>query len=322
MPRIACRCAGVLSSIVNCNEVTFQALNDNVAHIVMIDPDQLHLATTRYNLKPLFYETTFDSDKYLTVALVRASSPISTFGDLMGRSACFPVYDGVAWNSVAHVLQEFNLATKCPPEAGLAEFFGPSCTPGLPKGLPKHMNTACGNQEMYKGEDGALRCLIHERGDVAFVSYNSLVRFLKDAEKNSHKLKISDFRVLKPDNSKAAHLSWAPLGVAMIRADSTDFWVKDTFDVFLQMDALFGMNYSFVTPPFTMYGKFDGASNVLFHDKTVALRSVPTFKNADTMSRPYSVILESIEVCNGSSNINSALVVYVSALLMLLKLFF
>lgn len=60
----------------------------------------------------------------------------------------------------------------------MAEFFGPSCTPGLPKGITKHMNTACGNEAMYKGEFGAIRCLIHERGDVAFVSQNSLHSFL------------------------------------------------------------------------------------------------------------------------------------------------
>lgn len=131
-----------------------------------------------YELKPLFYETVSDSDKYITVALVRASSTITGFKDLIGRSACFPIYDGVAWNTVAHVLNKSQALTKCPLNSGLANFFGPSCTPNLPKGMPKHMNSACGNQPMYKGEAGALRCLIHERGDVAFVSENSLYSFL------------------------------------------------------------------------------------------------------------------------------------------------
>lgn len=88
------------------------------------------------------------------------------------------MYDGVAWNSVAHVLNKTQALTACPMDVGMAEFFGRSCTPGLPKGLPKHMNAACGNQPMYKGEFGAIRCLIHEKGDVAFVSHNSLQSFL------------------------------------------------------------------------------------------------------------------------------------------------
>lgn len=174
-----------------------QALNDNVADVVLVDPDLVHSAikfvfhphaTTYtlitnircrdYKLKPLFYETVNDIDKYATVALVRTSSTITDFKDLMGRSACFPIYDGVAWNSVAYALNKTQSLTKCPLNSGLANFFGPSCTPGLPKGMPKHMNSACGNQAMYKGEAGAIRCLIHERGDVAFVAESSLYSFL------------------------------------------------------------------------------------------------------------------------------------------------
>lgn len=88
------------------------------------------------------------------------------------------MYDGVAWNSAGHILNKTHLLSKCPLNTGIAEYFGPSCTPGLPKGMPKHMNAACGSQTMYRGETGAIRCLIHERGDVAFVSKNSLYSFL------------------------------------------------------------------------------------------------------------------------------------------------
>lgn len=248
----------------------------------------------------------------------------------MGRSACFPVYDGVAWNSVAHVLNKTHSLPKCPLSSGVAAFFGSSCTPGLPKGLPKRMNAACGNQAMYRGEFGAIRCLIHERGDVAFVSESSLHRFLAgelfkqtnrqltafnvlDPAKNPRRLNITDFKVLQPEKSKSYYLSWAPLGQAMVRSSSSDLWIKDAFDVFLQMDALFGRNYTSITTPFTMFGMFDGVSNVLFHDKTMKLRNVPFIKNTDRMSDPYNEILEDIEICSSSSKLMPVLFVFICA---------
>lgn len=92
---------------------------------------------------------------------------------------------------MAHVLNKSQSLSKCPLSSGVSEFFGSSCTPGLPKGLPKHMNTICGNDELYKGEFGAIRCLIHERGDVAFVSQNSLSSFLAGKQDISIFLTIS-----------------------------------------------------------------------------------------------------------------------------------
>lgn len=138
---------------------------------------------------------------------------------------------------------------------------------------------------------------------------------------NTNQLNISDFRLLRPEKSKALHLSWAALGQAMVRGSSSDLWIKDAFDVFLQMDSLFGRNYTSVTTPFTMYGKFDGVSNVLFHDNTVKLRNVPYVKNTDRMNNPYNVILDNIEICNSSSKLMPLLIVYICALAMQMLFF-
>lgn len=144
--------------------------------------------------------------------------------------------------------------------------------------------------------------------------------FVLDPEKNTRKLNTTDFRILHPEKSKAKHLSWSPAGQAMIRASSSDLWIKDAFDVFLQMDSLFGRNYTSVTTPFTMYGKFDGVSNILFHDKTQKLRNVPYLKNTDEMNNPYNVILDNIEICNTSSKLMPVLFVY--GVLAMLRVFF
>lgn len=150
---------------------------------------------------------------------------------------------------------------------------------------------------------------------------HTICLFVSDAEKNTRRLNMSDFKILRPERSKAYHLSWASLGQAMVRGSSSDLWIKDAFDVFLQIDSLFGRNYTSVTTPFTMYGKFDGVSNVLFHDKTIKLRNVPYIKNTDRMNNPYNVILDNIEICNSSSKLTPLLIVYICALA-LQKLFF
>lgn len=135
-----------------------------------------------------------------------------------------------------------------------------------------------------------------------------------DPTSNYRNLNLSDFRILRPEKTKPNHLSWSPPGLAMIRDTSSDLWIKDAFDVFLQMDSLFGRNYTTVTTPFTMYGKFDGVSNVLFHDKTIKLRNVPYIKNTDTMNNPYNVILDNIEICNTAPKLKSLLFVYTALL--------
>lgn len=125
-----------------------------------------------------------------------------------------------------------------------------------------------------------------------------LLLFLDESEDNpGNKLKKEDFQIACKDKSKSCHLSWATVGQAMIRANSTDLWIKDTLDVFLQLDNLFGKNFQTLTTPFTMFGKYDGRSNILFHDVTVRLLSVPNTNNFDNMPYYYENITNSDDTC-------------------------
>lgn len=63
----------------------------------------------------------------------------------------------------------------------MRHFFGDSCVPGL-KGEKSSLTTICRNGT-YEGEDGAIRCLIDGAGDVAFISKNSLKKFLAGKRK-------------------------------------------------------------------------------------------------------------------------------------------
>lgn len=99
------------------------------------------------------------------------------------------------------------------------------------------------------------------------------------------------------------HLSWSPVGQAMVRNTSNDLWMKDTLDVFLQLDNLFGRNYKSLTTPLLLFGPYNGKPNILFHDNTVRLRNVPIVRNFDNMKRLYQDILVSDNECSSSSKI-------------------
>jgi len=147
---------------------------------------------------------------------------------------------------------------------------------------------------------------------------------------------VNDFHINCLDQNEPCHLGWAPLGQAMVRSSSSDMWIKDTLNVFLNLDGLFGKNFRDPTNAFTMFGRlvlfsvvvllvnlgtfrYDGVSNVLFHDYTQKLRGVPTVKNTDNMVLPFDSILAKEKICYPSSNSsrNSIGIVLVFLLVML-----
>lgn len=120
-----------------------------------------------------------------------------------------------------------------------------------------------------------------------------------DTLENKLHITINDTKLLC-ENRKSCHLSWAPAGYGMIRKNRSTLWTKDTLDVFLQLDQLFGKSYKFITSPFSIFSSFDGQPNVLFQDRTVKFRDAPTVKNNDKMKEPYDIILQSINQCSSS----------------------
>lgn len=128
-------------------------------------------------MKVLFYETVYDDAKYITVGVTRSGFGATNFEDLRGYRACFPEYDGVAWNSVMYTLRSKHLLDTCPLIDGMANFFGPSCVPDLPVNGSSNLKEICNGNE-YRGEYGALKCLFEKKADIAFVSKNSLYKFI------------------------------------------------------------------------------------------------------------------------------------------------
>lgn len=134
---------------------------------------------------------------------------------------------------------------------------------------------------------------------------------------------INDTKILCGSQT-SCHLSWATAGYGMIKNNRSSLWTKDTLDVFLQLDQLFGKSYKFLTSPFSMFSQFDGQSDVLFQDRTVKLRDLPTVKNTDKMKEPYDAILQNINECSSSiiHNIPSLNLIFSIVTLKLLLRFF
>ncbi|KAK5650025.1 hypothetical protein RI129_001054 [Pyrocoelia pectoralis] len=275
-----------------------QGIAANLFDVVIVPADMVNQAKTSYQLKTLFYETVLnEEEKYVTVGVVRANSGITSFEDLQSKRACFPKYDGVAWNSVVHTLNSKKLIKICPFIEGMSEFFSDSCVPNFPTNVSSSLKALC-KPGIYDDEYGAMRCLTHGNGDVAFVSKHTYSTFFKDIkEKGDLRIDAKDYKILCDNSDESCHLSWAPPGQAMIRLNSSSLWIKDTLDVFLQMDNLFGKNFKSLTTPFTLFGLFDGKPNVLFHDITNKLRDIPKLKNTDTMKKEYDDMLDKFGEC-------------------------
>lgn len=114
------------------------------------------------------------NDLYMVAAVVKNNSTIKTISDLKGKSACFPRHEGVAWNSVAHFLKLQNHFTnsKCSSDEEMETFFDGICAPGISE--TSKFSRTCKSHSHYFGEVGALKCLVDDVADVAFVSLRTL----------------------------------------------------------------------------------------------------------------------------------------------------
>lgn len=275
-----------------------KAVAEKVADIALVTLDMVGEAMTKYNLQTLFYETVHDADKYLTVGVTRSNVEINTWEDLRGKKSCFPSYDGVAWNAVKYHLFNESIIKYCPLDREMAFFFGRSCTPNLPTSFPQQTTELCQGSS-FNGDYGALDCLTLGIGDVAFVSKNALSTYITDrrSASSAHQVTMTDFNVICLSETEICHLSWTTPGRAMIRNNVSDLRIKEIMDVFMHLSYLFGKNHKSSTVPVTLFGKYDGSSDLLFHDVTRNLRKIPLDRVSDKMPFEYDSLLNIDSKC-------------------------
>lgn len=248
------------------------------ADVVLVDQDNRVTAEKRYNLKPILYEFSKKlHERYAVIAVVKTNLDVSNFLDLRGKRACFPSYEGAAYLSALETIQQKVIDTEprqCTLPNKIGDFFADdSCIWG-----PGRMGN-CSQQ--YRGDEGALRCLVENRGDVAFMSMDVFKNFTsgqltadwaRAVQSNNFKL-ICPFGH-NPKSDDLCYLNWTPRGHLMINNQTKLVRRNEIYNSLRDMDRLFGKNYESHTIPFTMFGPFDKKNNVMFRDQTEGLRGL------------------------------------------------
>lgn len=248
-----------------CMESTQHRASD----VVLVDESERLRAEHSFGLSPILYEFAKEkSDRYTVVAVVKSSSDIYNFADLYEKKVCLPRFEGAAYLSVLETIRHHRSVTNdltTYSERELIDYFDDgSCiwapnTPNCP--------------EKYAGDEGAIRCVEENHGDVAFVDMAVFQQFIA-ANNKTHLYKlICPFGRTKAP-TELCYLHWASRGYLMVSNQTSLLRQNEIYNSMRDMDRLFGKYYESHILPFAMYGIYDRQPNIMFHDRTDALRSV------------------------------------------------
>lgn len=248
------------------------------ADLVFVEDRDRMKAELTYHLKPLLYEYAKPlSGRYTIVAVVKSDTEIYNFKDLNGKQACFPSYEGAAFLSV---LETINNMTKTEDERhysanDLLDYFSSeSCT---------WSSDDRGNcDDKYKNDEGALRCLIEGKGHVAFMDMSVFKQFIDKSINQSwaqqdhsmYKLICPFGRTTIGNPDQMCYLHWSTRGQLMINNQTKLIRRNEIYNSLRDMDRLFGRYYESHILPFSLYGPYDRQNDILFHEKTEALRGL------------------------------------------------
>lgn len=249
------------------------------------------------------------------IALVRVQSDITSLSQLRGFRSCHTGFGKQSgWIAPVGTLIEERLipGQDCDRAKEISEFFSSSCVPGAAdsrihingssSGVEKLCQQCIGgdnNQhvcelsraEKYYGEEGAMRCLVEGRGDVAFVNHKTPLRFIdgKSSAPWAFFLRSSDFRLLcregdhhsdresnhrlgQLNDFRHCHLAKLPgriVATTSLISNDTKF---DALQVLVSLSDMFSHK---VPMSFRLFGPFRNESNQIFSDDTFLLKAVP-----------------------------------------------
>lgn len=160
------------------------------------------------------------NDPQYSVAVVRSNSDLSMLSQMKHKRSCHSGFGHLASWTIpigSLIRDELVEPTSCNRAQIIVDYFSASCVPGAadarinPNGTGvKQLCSQCiGDErghhhcdldfgERFSGEDGAIRCLVEGRGDVAFVSHDTILRLTNSRFPTNwaKDLKSSDFRLL------------------------------------------------------------------------------------------------------------------------------
>ncbi|XP_017782625.1 PREDICTED: transferrin [Nicrophorus vespilloides] len=276
----------------NCME----AIHKKRADIVTIPADQLSVALSKYELKPIIEEN-YGADVY-AVAVVKKDSAIKSFAELKGKKSCHTGDKMAGFYAVVNILKRLDLLTKpedCSAGNALAEFFGQGCLAKSQGELvlnAKAKESLCGlceDKEACSMGDNtcsrALQCLDSE-GDVAFVK-SSVFSHISPEQKANYELLCPNGKRAPLTDASTCNLLLKPLPPSMVvtTKEKTTQEIEEIESCVLSTSQLFLKRPDY----FRLFGEFNGKMNLLFSRTVKSLKSIHDF-DENTIKKTLSVV--------------------------------
>eukprot|EP00210_Caulerpa_lentillifera_P004650 g4435.t1 len=235
----------------------FEMIQNGEAELTTVDGGDGYVAHTQYSIEPLLYENYGYAvgTEYYAVALVPREfcDNSTTLENLRGLRSCHTGYRKTAgWFMPLGTLLDQGVVEPVSEEETIEDdaetmrsFFDEICAPRVSGNGPmngrngegeswEELCTTCGGDctthDKYYDYQGALRCLMENAGDVAFVKHTTLLDFARDGSepKDWADKDIADFQLLcregecrDPEDYEDCHLARVPAHSVVANASLT-----------------------------------------------------------------------------------------------------
>ncbi|RWS13584.1 transferrin-like protein [Dinothrombium tinctorium] len=312
-----------------------EAIKSGKADVVSLDAGELYTASRYHDLIPIAEErNTYSDVASYAVAVVKIPSDVSSLAMLENMTSCHSGYGTIeGWVAPVGALIEEGVLEKyeCDRARQVGEFFLGSCVPGAAD-YENHLNAtevlqlckqcvgdARGERvcslrgDRYTGNEGAFRCLVEGRGDVAFVNHLTPLKYTdgRSLEFWTRDLRSDDFRLICRQGGQGflkdferCNLAKIPSNfIAMAGNASEDEYIDNLRVITDLVEELARKSEN----SFKIFGAYYGVSDLIFSDTTTSIVALAVNTDYRQALGEYHLILEDMdpEVCGSASRLVS-----------------